>query len=127
MAPKDFKYGTTGGFKRGMVELLLLVLLSEGDKYGYQLSQELTERSNGLFVLKETSMYPTLYRLLEKGVISDREEVTGKRRIRVYYHLEETGKQYLELLKQEYFAVTIGAMHVLGISSLEEMKQDEEL
>lgn len=56
--------------KRGTVDLLLLTLLHEEDMYGYQLSQELSNRSEGLYVMPEGSMYPTLYRMLEKGLIS---------------------------------------------------------
>lgn len=74
------------GIKRGTVELLILTLLKDQDMYGYQLSQELANRSNGLYTLQESSMYPTLYRLVEKGMITDRREQVGKRKIRVYYH-----------------------------------------
>ena len=42
--------------KRGTVELLLLTLLGEQDMYGYQLSQTLAQRSEGLFTLQEGSM-----------------------------------------------------------------------
>ena len=59
--------GITEGLKRGTVELMLLTLLKDEDMYGYQLSQELEIRSKGLFLLQEGSMYPTLYRMLEKG------------------------------------------------------------
>lgn len=38
---------------------MLLTLLKEGDKYGYELSQTLEERSDGLFTIKESTMYPT--------------------------------------------------------------------
>lgn len=75
--------------KRGTIELMLLTLLKEGDKYGYELSQTLEERSDGLFTIKESTMYPTLYRLQSKGLISDRQEKVGARRTRVYYHTVE--------------------------------------
>lgn len=83
--------GITEGLKRGTVELMLLTLLKDEDMYGYQLSQELEIRSKGLFLLQEGSMYPTLYRMLEKGLVSDRIEKVGKRRTRVYYHIEPKG------------------------------------
>ena len=89
------------GIKRGTVELLILTLLKDQDMYGYQLSQELANRSNGLYTLQESSMYPTLYRLVEKGMITDRREQVGKRKIRVYYHLEETGREYLTSLRNQ--------------------------
>ena len=105
--------------KRGTIELMLLTLLKEGDKYGYQLSQTLAERSGGLFVVKEGSMYPTLYRLLNKGLISDRQEKVGLRRTRVYYHLEQEGEEYLKEIMQEYISLNRGIYKVLGYSNLE--------
>ena len=93
--------GITEGLKRGTVELMLLTLLKYEDMYGYQLSQELEIRSKGLFLLQEGSMYPTLYRMLEKGLVSDRIEKVGKRRTRVYYHIEPKGVEYLKTIKRE--------------------------
>ena len=49
-----------------------------------------------------TAFYPTLYKLLDSHYISDREERAGKRRIRVYYHLEDAGSARLADLKEEY-------------------------
>ena len=48
--------------KRGTIDLLILSLLQESDKYGYQLRRELVERSSNKYDLKEATMYPTLYR-----------------------------------------------------------------
>ena len=112
--------GIAENLKRGTVELLLLTLLSEKDMYGYQLSQELTERSDSLFVIQEGSMYPTLYRMLDKGLISDRQELVGKRRVRVYYHIEPLGLDYLKEIKGEYISLNRGILKVLGLKSLGE-------
>lgn len=104
---------TSDNLKRGTVELLLLTLLREQDMYGYQLSQELAGRSEGLFVLQEASMYTTLYRMEEKGLISNRQELVGRRRTRVYYHLEPAGVIYLEQIRRDYFSVNRGVLKVL--------------
>ena len=90
---------------------------------GYQLSQELANRSKGLYTLQESSMYPTLYRLVEKGVISDRQEKVGKRRVRVYYHLEEAGKVYLETIRKEYCSICRGVLYILGIEDIKELEE----
>ncbi len=111
------------GIKRGTVELLVLTLLSKEDMYGYQLSQELTVRSNGLYTLAESSMYPTLYRLVEKGYITDRQQKAGKRRMRVYYHLEDIGKQYLDSIRKEYCQISQGIFYILGINSIKTLKE----
>ena len=108
--------------KRGTTELMLLTLLKEEDKYGYQLSQDLIQRSDGLIVIREGSLYPTLYRLLSKGLITDRKEKVGLRRTRIYYHLEEKGKAYLEEIQKEYVLISRGVFKVLGYSNLGDIK-----
>lgn len=111
------------GIKRGTVEVLVLTLLKDNDMYGYQISQELAARSDGLYVLAESSLYPTLYRLLEKKVITDRPEKVGVRRTRVYYHLEEEGEKYLKAIRAEYCLITQGVFHILGIDSIEALQK----
>lgn len=111
--------------KRGTIELLILTLLSSCDMYGYELVQEIKERSNGLYTMQESSLYPSLYRLLDKGLISDRQEKVGKRRMRVYYHIEDTGRAYLTEIRKEYLALLRGVLSILNINSLEEMVDEE--
>lgn len=111
------------GIKRGSVEILILTLLQDQDMYGYQLSQELASRSKGLYTLQESSMYPTLYRLVEKKLISDRQEKVGKRRVRVYYHLEEAGKFYLKAIRKEYCSICRGMLYILGIENINELEE----
>ena len=100
--------------KRGSVDLLLLSLLKEQDMYGYQLCQTLAERSSGRYKLLESSMYPILYRMIDKGLITDRRELVGKRRTRVYYHLEREGELYLEQALQDYLSTVGGVLEILG-------------
>lgn len=111
------------GIKRGTVELLILTLLSQEDMYGYQLSQELAKQSKGKYTLQESSMYPTLYRLVEKKLISDRQEKVGKRRVRIYYHLEDAGREYLKAIRKEYLTLCCGIFNILNIESTLELEE----
>lgn len=99
--------------KRGTIDLLLLSLLQHSDKYGYQLKNELYDRSLNKYELKEASMYPSLYRLVDNGYLTDNEVKIGKRRKRIYYHITEKGIQYLHTLTQEYFMMTEAIQNVL--------------
>lgn len=105
--------GATDSFKRGTVELVLLALLSERDMYGYELTQELRRRSEQKYSLLEGSMYPILYRMQEKGYISDRKEQVGTRKTVVYYHLEPLGEEQFQVLQQEYRRLTDGVFRIL--------------
>ncbi len=106
--------GIKENFKRGSLEMLILHLLKDEEMYGYQLTQEICNRSNGAFKITEGSMYPTLYRLIDKELISDRLELVGRRRTRVYYHLEDKGRAYLENLVNEYEATSKGIAAIMN-------------
>ncbi len=107
--------------KRGSIEVVILTLLQERDMYGYELSQEIQKRSNGRYSLLESSMYPTLYRLVNKGFVSDRQEKVGKRRIRVYYHLEPQGADYLCAARKEWLSLTAGVLNILEVKNAEDI------
>lgn len=100
--------------KKGTVEMVLLHLLSERPMYGYEILQEMKKRSNCQFALKDGSMYPILYRMIDKGLITDEQVLVGRRRTRVYYHLTEEGKAYLEEIKAEYLFITEGIAMLLN-------------
>lgn len=102
-------------FKKGAVEMLLLhILNSKGDCYGYQLSQLIKETSDDYLVIPEGSLYPALYKLIEKGYISDYKTQIGKRLVRVYYHLESAGKDRLVELVEDYLATTDSIKKILN-------------
>lgn len=99
--------------KKGTVEMIMLHLLLERKMYGYELLQEMKLRSNEKFILKDGSMYPILYRMIDKGLITDEQVLVGRRRTRVYYHITEEGKKYLEEIKTEYQLITEGITNIL--------------
>lgn len=99
--------------KKGTVEMIMLHLLLERKMYGYELLQEMKIRSNEKFILKDGSMYPILYRMIDKGLITDEQVLVGRRRTRVYYHITEEGKKYLEEIKTEYQLITEGITNIL--------------
>ena len=80
--------------KRSTTEVLLLSLLSQQDMYGYQLTAEMKHQSDGLCNYNETTFYPILNRLLSQNMISMSRMITDQQRVRVYYHLEASGKEY---------------------------------
>ena len=69
--------------KRGSSELLILGLLEERDRHGYDLARLIDERSRGAINFHVASLYPTLYRMEDKGLIGGRwVEKAGQRRRR---------------------------------------------
>jgi PadR family transcriptional regulator PadR len=81
--------------KRGSSELLILALLEERDRHGYELAMLIDARSRGAISFHAASLYPTLYRMEEKDLIEGRwVEKAGQRRRR-YYRLTKTGRKTL--------------------------------
>lgn len=110
-------------FKMGTVEMIVLFLLEKKDLYGYELTSLIKELSQGKLIVTESTLYPTLYKLLNNGYISDTEKTIGKRRIRVYYHLEAAGKNRLNDLLEDYREITEG---ISGILSCKELSVEED-
>jgi len=81
--------------KRGSTEVLILALLDERQRHGYDISRLIEERSGGAITFHTASLYPTLYRLEDKGLIEGRwVERPGQRRRR-YYKLTPAGRKVL--------------------------------
>ena len=81
--------------KRGSTELLILALLDEGDRHGYDLARLIDERSDGQIAFHAASLYPTLYRMEARQLIGGRwVEKAGQRRRR-YYRLTPAGRRML--------------------------------
>jgi PadR family transcriptional regulator PadR len=81
--------------KRGSAELLILALLEERQRHGYEIGQLIEVRSRGTISFHVTSLYPTLYRLEDRGLIEGRwVERAGQRRRR-YYKLTPAGRRVL--------------------------------
>lgn len=94
--------GICDNLKRGTIEIVLLSMLELEDQYGYQLSQTLATLSEEKYELNEATMYPTLYRLEKRGYLEAHKKTVTGNRFRVYYHLTDSGKVYLNTIREQY-------------------------
>ncbi len=88
---------------KGTLSVIVLNLLAEnGRMYGYEIFQQVKERSDGKILLKDGSLYPALQKMKKDGLLSCEETYIGKR-VRKYYVLTPKGKEkkvlYVEELK----------------------------
>ena len=83
------------------LDLLVLAVLYRGDCYGYEIANQIREKSNQVIDLKDGVLYPILYKLMEGEYISSSEKHVG-RKIRVYYHLLPKGNDLLLEMMKEY-------------------------
>jgi transcriptional regulator len=81
--------------KKGSAELLILALIEERARHGYEISKLIASRSDGALQFHVASLYPLLYRLEDRGWIEGRwVEKPGQRRRR-YYRLTPEGRKVL--------------------------------
>jgi transcriptional regulator len=105
--------------KKGSAELLILSLVAERPRHGYEISKLIEERSEGALRFNVASLYPLLYRLEKRGWIEGRwSEKAGQRRRR-YYKLTPTGRKVLAAQRTGWqtFVEAINRItgHALGI------------
>ncbi len=97
----------------GLVEILILALLTTEDMYGYRIKTELAERTNQAIQVREGSLYGPLYRMEQRKLISCRKELVGEKRFRNYYHIEDFGREYLNFALKEFQFVYGGAANLI--------------
>lgn len=91
---------------KGSIDILILLLINQGDTYGYEIAKNIKEKSEGLYSIAEGTMYPALKRLEEKGYIESYwqdSDITGKRK---YYRITQAGKDSLKIRINEWGSIT---------------------
>lgn len=84
-------------FKKGVLELLVLLIVETEDKYGYELVEEVSSVVN----VNEGTIYPILKRLTNEKYFETYLKESTEGPPRKYYHLTELGKiRSLELLRE---------------------------
>lgn len=93
---RDKKMNTQ--FKKGVLELLVLIIVSEKDCYGYELVEEVSH----IVDVNEGTIYPILKRLTNEGFFETYLEESKEGPVRKYYHITVSGKKRSKLLLQEW-------------------------
>lgn len=100
-------------FINGITELLILSILSTNDSYVYEITKRIEDNSNGMLAISQNTIYTATYKLQNEGKISEYSKLVGKRRTRIYYHIEKDGLSYLQELKQNYTQTITGVQAVI--------------
>ena len=101
-------------FPGSAVEMMILEVIAQGPSYGYEITQTVSERSDGFFELKEGSLYPALHRLERQKLLrAFWREADGRRR--KYYELTDAGRAELAARKKTWLGFAAGVNGVLGI------------
>ena len=99
---------------KGSTALLVLSLLSDGEKYGYQMIGELKKQSDGVFDMKEATLYPVLHALENDGAVEGIWQDSAEGRRRKYYRLTKKGGRLLDEKRKEWTAYAQAVGKVIG-------------
>ena len=102
--------------KKGSAELLVLSLVEDRPRHGYEIGQLIELRSRGVLHFNVGSLYPLLYRLENRGWIRGRWiEKSGQRRRR-YYRLTPAGEKVLAAQRNTWRDFVGAINRITGIS-----------
>ena len=85
-------------FKKGVLELLVLVMVEKEDMYGYQLVEAVSK----IVDVNEGTIYPILKRLTNEGLFETYLEESSEGPVRKYYHITVVGKEKKKLQLEEW-------------------------
>jgi PadR family transcriptional regulator len=101
--------------KKGSAELLILSLVEDQPRHGYDIGSLIEQRSRGALRFNVASLYPLLYRLERRGWIQGRwVEKAGQRRRR-YYRLTSEGKKVLAAQRRSWREFVEAINRITGI------------
>jgi PadR family transcriptional regulator PadR len=102
--------------KRGSTEMLILSLVEERPRHGYEIAKLIEQRSDGVLQFNVASLYPLLYRLEERGLIHGRwVEKPGQRRRR-FYKITAAGQKILKEQRKTWHEFFAALDRVAGIT-----------
>lgn len=81
---------------QGTLDLLILKTLKREALHGYAIAQQIQERSDDVLVVEEGSLYPSLYRMEQKGWIEAEWGKSENNRRAKFYSLTRAGRKQLE-------------------------------
>lgn len=100
---------------RGAGPTAVLQLLSRGEMYGYQIVEQLAVESKGVFELGQSTLYPMLYNLEAKSLVTSTSRKGDNGRTRRYYKLTTKGKKRLAKDREQWAALVQG-LGALGVT-----------
>ena len=101
--------------RKGSAELLVLALVEDRPRHGYEIGKLIEERSGGVLRFHIASLYPMLYKLEKRGLIHGRwVEKPGQRRRR-FYRITPQGRLVLERERSRWQEFMAALSRVAGI------------
>lgn len=103
--------------KKGSAELLVLSLIEDRQRHGYEISKLIESRSGGALRFNVASLYPMLYRLEKRGWIQGRWIDKAGQRRRRYYRLTIAGRKVLRTQRSNWQIFAAAINRIAGIEN----------
>jgi PadR family transcriptional regulator len=104
-------------WKKGSAELLILSLLEDQPRHGYDIGRLIEMRSRGALHFHVASLYPLLYRLEKRGWIQGRWVEKPNQRRRRYYRLTADGQRVLALQRRKWREFVGAVGRIAGVEN----------
>ena len=102
-------------WKKGSAELLILSLLEDQPRHGYDIAKLIETRSGGTLHFYVASLYPLLYRLEKRAWIQGRWVEKPNQRRRRYYKLTAEGQRVLALQRRKWQEFVGAVGRIVGV------------
>ncbi|MEM1178413.1 MAG: PadR family transcriptional regulator [Acidobacteriota bacterium] len=104
---------TTPDILQGTLDLLILRALQLGPRHGWSISKRIEQVSQGVLVVQQGSLYPSLYRLTRRGWIEPAWGRTENNRRAKFYRLTELGNRQLDIETKRWRRLSTAVTRVL--------------
>ncbi len=105
-------------FKKGVLDLIVLTVISKEDKYGYQLVNEVKT----IVDVNEGTIYPLLKRLTNEKYCETYLKQSDAGPARKYYTITISGRVYLEILTKQWLSFTTTVNEFINKSKANDQK-----
>ena len=97
-------------FKKGVLDMCVLAVLSKGDSYGYDLAEEISSKIQ----IADGTVYPLLRKLASSGEVSTYLQESTSGPPRKYYKLTDKGRERLDNDMKEWKEFTAMVSGIIG-------------
>lgn len=101
--------------RKGSAEVLILALLEQRDRHGYEIAKLIDDRSAGVLRFHTASLYPMLYRMERRGWIEGKWIEKAGQRKRRYYRLRPEGRKVLARQRSTWRELLTAVQRVAGL------------
>lgn len=106
--------GIRESLKKATTEMLVLFLLKQKNMYTYEMMSTVEKLSEGRITFN--TLYQAIYRLQGFGYIEESHKVMSEsNRVRIYYAITDSGKEYLAALIENYRVMTGAIEKILSL------------